>query len=103
MTTAAFLRYIPPGQRRVVRIPLSYRQLELLWHLKQAPATRLELLQLDRPRLALSTPQTVAGLRHKGVEISTQWETATDPNGEYCRFARYALRGKVVHIDGVMQ
>ena len=94
------LRYIYPGQRKHSRIPISPRQLELVAALRQAPATRLELLQRDRPRLALNTPSLVAQLRARGLSISTEWETAKDVDGGPIRFARYALRGRVVRVEG---
>lgn len=94
------LRYVAPGTRNHQRIPVSRRQLELIAALRQAPATRMELLQRDRPRLALNAASTVCGLRSKGVAIRAEWERADDPDGSRCRFVRYSLEGRVLGIEG---
>ena len=95
-----FLRYIPPGQRKHTRIPISRRQLELVAALRDAPASRMELLKRERPRLALNAPATVAGLRAKGIDVSAEWQRAEDIDGSYSRFVRYALQGRVLGIEG---
>jgi len=92
------LRYIPPGQRKAQHIDLSLREMDLVEALRKGPATRLELLDRGRPRLALNANTTISQIRRKGLFISDEWQQGVDAEGMTVRFKRYALRGRVVGV-----
>ena len=89
------IAYIPPGKQSPIEIMLGRREAELISALRYRPCTRLDLLFMGRPRIAMNATSMVSHLRRKGIEITGRWEIGRDADGARARFMRYSLQGRI--------